>query len=65
MKKVYKKMTYSDRQKIEKLLAKGVKPSEIAKEIDVCYQTIYRELKRGRGEDGVYKAEKAQKALFS
>lgn len=64
MAKRYKKLTFEDRRLIEQLTAAGTPPKEIAKKTDVCFQTIYRELARGRDESGTYKAEIAQKALF-
>lgn len=64
MRKQYKKITYADRQKIEQMIAQGKKPKEIADETGVCFQTMYRELQRGKDETGKYTAENAQKALF-
>ncbi|MBO5459688.1 MAG: helix-turn-helix domain-containing protein [Lachnospira sp.] len=63
--KKYKKLTYNDRKIIEQMTAEKKNPREIAVVTDVCIQTMYRELKKGRNEDGIYKAEIAQKALFS
>ncbi len=62
MRKQYKKLTYSDRKKIEIMLKAGATPKELARETGVHIATIYRELERG---GRPYKAEEAQKALFA
>lgn len=64
MKKPYKKLTYADRQKIEQMVGCGEKPKVIADVTGVCYQTIYRELQRGKNKEGKYKADIAQQSLF-
>ena len=63
--KPYKKLTYADRQKIEHMSAKGISPKAIALETGVHIATIYREMQRGANTEGHYKAELAQRALFS
>lgn len=65
MRKRYKKLTYADRQKIERMVAQGQKPKDMANATDVSSQTIYRELQRGKDKDGKYKAQIAQQSLFS
>ena len=65
MRKAYKKLTYADRQEIERMSERGEKPKAIADATDVCFQTIYRELQRGKDKDGKYKAEIAQQSLFA
>lgn len=61
MRKQYKKLTYSDRKKIEIMVKDGATPKELAKETEVHITTIYRELERG---GRPYKADEAQKTLF-
>ena len=65
MRKSYKKLTYADRQEIEQMSERGEKPKAIADATGVCFQTIYRELQRGKDKDGKYKAEIAQQSLFA
>lgn len=65
MRKAYKKLTYADRQEIEQMSERGEKPKAIADATGVCFQTIYRELQRGKDKDGKYKAEIAQRSLFA
>lgn len=65
MRKLYKKLTFADRQKIEQMSERGEKPKAIADATGVCFQTIYRELQRGKDKDGKYKAEIAQQSLFT
>ncbi len=65
MRKAYKKLTYADRQEIEQMSERGEKPKAIADATGVCFQTIYRELQRGKDKDGKYKAEIAQQSLFA
>ena len=48
MRKAYKKLTYADRQEIEQMSERGEKPKAIADATGVCFQTIYRELQRGK-----------------
>lgn len=62
--KQYKKLTYADRQTIERMSKQGAKVKEIAEATDTHITTIYRELQRGADAEGVYKAELAQQALF-
>ena len=56
----YKKITYSDRRRIEKMYKNGVDVDMIALDIGVARQTIYREIKRGQDENGDYNADVAQ-----
>ena len=56
----YKKITYSDRRRIEKMYKNGVDVAMIALDIGVARQTIYREIKRGQDENGDYNADVAQ-----
>ena len=60
VRKVYKKLTYADRQTIEHM----TEPKKIAEVTGVHVATIYRELKKGADTEGHYKAELAQQALF-
>lgn len=62
MRKKYKYLTYEDRKRIEKMVARGVRVTEIAEAIGVHRATIYRELRRG---ESPYSAEAAQNALYS
>lgn len=64
MRKPYKKLTYADRQTIERMSAEGQPPKAIAEVTGVHIATIYRELQRGEDAEGYYKAELAQQALF-
>lgn len=62
MRKQYKKLSYTDRQIIERMKANGATPKELAAATGVHIATIYRELQRGeRG--GKYSAEVAQRAI--
>ncbi len=61
MRKPYKKLTYADRQKIERMLKEDATPKDIAKAAGVHIATVYRELERG-GQP--YTADTAQRALF-
>ena len=64
VRKQYKKLTYSDRKKIEIMLKAGATPKELARETGVHIATIYRELERGKAEaEGAYSAELAQQTL--
>jgi len=64
-----KKLTYEERIIIEKLYSKGVPVKAIADTIEVSFQTVYRELKRGMYEKltsefetvSVYSADIAEK----
>lgn len=64
MRKQYKKLTYADRQKKERMSGKGIAIKAIALETGVHISTIYKEIQRGTDSEGHYKAELAQKALF-
>ena len=65
VRKLYKKLTYADRQKIERMSGRGIAPKAIALETGVHIATIYREIQRGTDAEGHYKAELAQQGLFS
>lgn len=65
MRKQYKKLTYADRQTIERMSGQGIAPKAIALETGVHIATIYREMQRGTDAEGHYKAELAQQAIFS
>lgn len=65
VRKQYKKLTYADRQTIERMSGQGIAPKAIALETGVHIATIYREMQRGADAEGHYKAELAQQALFS
>ena len=65
MRKQYKKLTYADRQTIERMSGQVIAPKAVALETGVHIATIYREMQRGTDAEGHYKAELAQQALFS
>ncbi len=65
MRKQYKKLTYADRQTIERMSGQQIAPKAIAKETGAHIATIYRELQRGADAEGHYKAQLGQQALFS
>ena len=65
MRKQYKKLTYADRQTIERMSGQGIAAKAIALETGVHIATIYREMQRGTDAEGHYKAELAQQAIFS
>ena len=44
----YRRLTWSDRLKIEAWMQVGVRPKEMAEKLGVHFVTIYRELKRGQ-----------------
>ena len=56
----YKRITYSERKRIEKMYKNNVDIATIALDIGVARQTIYREIKRGQDENGDYNADVAQ-----
>lgn len=60
MRKERKRLNFTDRKQIEKMLTNGEKVVNIANVVGVHRATIYHELKRG-GEP--YRAEVAQKQL--
>ena len=60
MRKGNKRLTFTDRQRIEKMQQTGARVVDIAKAVGVHRATIYNELKRG-GEP--YKAEVAQRTV--
>ncbi len=51
MRKGNKRLTFADREKIEKMLKTGARVTEIAEAVGVHRATIYNEMKRG-GEPG-------------
>ena len=55
MRKQYKKLTYADRQTIERMSGQGIAPKAIALETGVHIATIYREIQRGTDAEGHYK----------
>lgn len=67
----YKKLSLTERLKIEALLKAKVRPAEIAKQLGRNKSTVYREIRRGRFEklnsdlttSVVYAADVAQKAV--
>lgn len=59
--KPYKHLSYTDRQLIELYLSAGMRVSEIAKNIGVHRNTIYREFTRCGMTKENYNADKAQK----
>ena len=60
----YKRISYEDRKKIEKLYKYGDSHQQIADVIGVSRITIYREKKRGWDEDTKsYNADTAQRCL--
>lgn len=60
MKKGNKRLTFADRQRIEKMISAGERVVDIAAAVGVHRVTIYNELRRG-GEP--YRAETAQRTL--
>lgn len=60
MRKGNKRLTFADREKIEKMLETGARVVEIAEAVGVHRVTIYNEMKRG-GEP--YRAEVAQRTI--
>jgi len=54
----YRRLTYADRQKFEKLVKQGKSVMEIAAAMKIHMATVYRELHRGGRE---YSADIAQK----
>ncbi|NCC42475.1 MAG: helix-turn-helix domain containing protein [Clostridia bacterium] len=62
MKRKYKRLTYADRQTIEKMCKSGDKPKTIANAVGVHVATIYHEYERG-GKGQQYNADTAQKAI--
>ena len=68
MARTYKKMSYKDRQRLEKMVRAGEKAKDMAAAMGVHRATLYRELERGgaNGRDhSGYSADRAQKALFA
>lgn len=59
----YKTVTYENRCQIQEMLKtnKSITIMEVAERMNFEYSTIYREIRRGTNEDGVYDAKYAQK----
>lgn len=59
----YKTVTYENRCQIQEMLKtnKSITIMEVAERMNFEYSTIYREIRRGTNEDGVYDAQYAQK----
>lgn len=59
----YKTVTYENRCQIQEMLKKNksITIMEVAERMNFEYSTIYREIRRGTNEDGVYDAQYAQK----
>lgn len=55
-----KRLTFADRQQIEKMILAGERVADIAETVGVHRATIYNELRRG---GDPYRAEVAQKTL--
>lgn len=58
-----KRISFEDRQTIERLLKTNTSIATIAKEIGVHRDTIYKELKRCNATPITYSADLAQKSL--
>ena len=56
----YHKITYKERQILEKLLAQDIPKTKIAKMLDITRTNLYYELNRCKG---TYNADEAQKTL--
>lgn len=64
-KRKYKKMTYDDRLKAEKMYKMGMTITQVAEQLDFTRSTIYRDYKRGLDkENHTYSAQVAQQNLF-
>lgn len=61
--KAYRRITYSDRERIEILLKNGEDFQAIANVIGCCELTILKEYARGRLPDNTYSAIEAQKKI--
>lgn len=59
----YNTVTYENRCQIQEMLEnnKSITIMEVAERMKFEYSTIYREIRRGTNEDGVYDAQYAQK----
>lgn len=57
---VYRIITYDDRKKIESMFSEGKSVSYVAKEIGICRDTLYKELRRHNMTRDTYNAEIAQ-----
>lgn len=60
--KRYRRLTYLDRQILEKMYKNKSRITDIASTLEVERSTVYKELQRGMAEDG-YSATKAQLSL--
>lgn len=68
MARTYKRLSYKDRQRIQDMCKRGVKPDDMAAVVGVHRATIYRELERGgadRENYQSYSADTAQKAIYA
>lgn len=63
MARVYRYLTYEDRKLIEAYLSVGKSVTSIAHALERNEAQLYRELKRGRDENGMYVAADAQRAF--
>ena len=54
------RLSATERVRIEALRSEGVRCEDIAAGLGRHPSTVWRELRRGRGADGVYRAEEAQ-----
>lgn len=63
MARKYKRLRYSDRQKIEQMSNAGSSIAEIAEELGVHRDTIYKELARCNATRRTYSAEIAQQTI--
>lgn len=63
MSRKYKYLKYGDRVQIEEKIKEGKDVREIASEIGVHFDTIYKEFKRAGMSRETYNAELAQKTL--
>ena len=53
----YKSLTLENRKMIEEMLRRNMKKPEIAEALNVNESTIYREILRGKTDEGIYSAE--------
>lgn len=64
--RVYHRITFSERQTAEKLYKNGFTNPQVASVIGVHRSTMYSEFKRGYNpETKMYEAERAQQAIFA
>lgn len=55
----YQQINFKQRYKIEYHLKRGTNKKEIAKELNISYTTVYREIKRNSDATGKYNHSKA------